>query len=291
VTARTSSGHAAVVVASRLRGITPDAPSGRIPIPACSPTPEALCLLQLCPAHRAGDHHQPPLRGPAQIMLQRLRQMHARPAQAGRERPGGRIAAWRDTPYFPTRAGALALTRRRPGSATAGAVPDQVWAGGRHYDEAGLAGLTIAIAGINAWNRPQAITGTDRRRLGQLTPAIANRLVHHATPTLGGHPAGRAGLGIRGRDRARRPRTDRARHPRRGRLGIPAAERLASARRCHGRLMACRGVVMPSEMNHCGWPPPPSQRPAVRYRAQGRQKRVFTLHVGLEYGPAAQQQR
>jgi alkylhydroperoxidase family enzyme len=38
-------------------------------------------------------------------------------------------------------------------------VPDEVWAqAARHYDEAALAGLVVAIASINAWNRINAAT-------------------------------------------------------------------------------------------------------------------------------------
>jgi alkylhydroperoxidase family enzyme len=38
-------------------------------------------------------------------------------------------------------------------------VPDEVWdEAARHYDESQLAGLVIAIASINAWNRINATT-------------------------------------------------------------------------------------------------------------------------------------
>jgi AhpD family alkylhydroperoxidase len=71
------------------------------------------------------------------------------------------VAAWRDTPYFTdAERAALALTeavtrlndREDP-------VPDKVWEeAARHYDERGLAGLLLAIAGINVWNRLNAAT-------------------------------------------------------------------------------------------------------------------------------------
>jgi AhpD family alkylhydroperoxidase len=66
------------------------------------------------------------------------------------------VAAWRDTPYFsdPERA-ALDLTeavtrlsdRPDPG-------PGEIWnEAARHYNEQSLAGLLLAIATINVWNR------------------------------------------------------------------------------------------------------------------------------------------
>src|SRR5919108_5891210 len=66
------------------------------------------------------------------------------------------VAAWRDTPYFTDAeraalALAEALTRLsdRPDP-----VPDEIWdEAARHYDEAALAALLLAIATINVWNR------------------------------------------------------------------------------------------------------------------------------------------
>ena len=71
------------------------------------------------------------------------------------------IAAWRDTPYFndaerAALALAEALTRisDRPDP-----VPDEIWEeASRHYDEAALASLIIAIANINVWNRLNVAT-------------------------------------------------------------------------------------------------------------------------------------
>ena len=71
------------------------------------------------------------------------------------------VAAWRETPYFTdAERAALALTEAGTRLAdNAGAVPDEVWnEAARHYDEAQLAALTVAIAGINAFNRMNAIT-------------------------------------------------------------------------------------------------------------------------------------
>jgi AhpD family alkylhydroperoxidase len=66
------------------------------------------------------------------------------------------IAAWRDAPYFTdAERAALALTEAltrisdRPDP-----VPDDIWEEAtRNYDETALAGLIIAIANINVWNR------------------------------------------------------------------------------------------------------------------------------------------
>jgi AhpD family alkylhydroperoxidase len=71
------------------------------------------------------------------------------------------VAAWRDVPYFDhaeravlalTEAGTRLADRMDP-------VPDEVWEdAARHYDEAQLAGLVLAIASINAWNRLNVVT-------------------------------------------------------------------------------------------------------------------------------------
>ena len=66
------------------------------------------------------------------------------------------VAAWRENPAFDdAERAALALAESltrisdRPDP-----VSDEVWAeAARHYDEAGLATLLIAIANINVWNR------------------------------------------------------------------------------------------------------------------------------------------
>ena len=51
------------------------------------------------------------------------------------------------------------------------AVPDEIWnEAARHYDEAGLASLVLSIAGINVWNRINAMT---RQIAGQWKPAVA----------------------------------------------------------------------------------------------------------------------
>jgi alkylhydroperoxidase family enzyme len=71
------------------------------------------------------------------------------------------VAAWRDSPYFAeAERAALALaeavTRLDDRSDP---VPDEVWEeAARHYDETALAGLVLAIANINLWNRLNVAT-------------------------------------------------------------------------------------------------------------------------------------
>lgn len=71
------------------------------------------------------------------------------------------VAAWRDTPYFSdAERAALALTEAVTRlSDRADAVPDDIWdEAARHYDERALAGVLLAIATINVWNRLNAST-------------------------------------------------------------------------------------------------------------------------------------
>jgi AhpD family alkylhydroperoxidase len=66
------------------------------------------------------------------------------------------VAAWRDAPYFTdAERAALALTEAVTRlSDRADPVPDEIWnEAAKHYDEKGLAGLLLAIATINVWNR------------------------------------------------------------------------------------------------------------------------------------------
>lgn len=66
------------------------------------------------------------------------------------------VAAWRDNPAFSeAERAALALTEALTRiSDRADPVTDEIWAeAARHYDEAALATLIIAIANINVWNR------------------------------------------------------------------------------------------------------------------------------------------
>lgn len=71
------------------------------------------------------------------------------------------VAAWREAPYFSdAERAALALTEAVTRlSDRADAVPDEIWnEAARHYDERALAGLLLAIATINVWNRLNAST-------------------------------------------------------------------------------------------------------------------------------------
>jgi AhpD family alkylhydroperoxidase len=71
------------------------------------------------------------------------------------------VGAWREAPYFnDAERAALALTEAATRLADrSDPVSDEVWEeAARHYDESQLAGLVIAIASINAWNRINAAT-------------------------------------------------------------------------------------------------------------------------------------
>jgi AhpD family alkylhydroperoxidase len=71
------------------------------------------------------------------------------------------VVAWRDTPYFSdAERAALALTEAVTRLIDrADAVPDDIWdEAARHYDERALAGVLLAIATINVWNRLNAST-------------------------------------------------------------------------------------------------------------------------------------
>ena len=89
--------------------------------------------------------------------------MHSRELKAAGE-PDERIVmvgAWREAPYFSdAERAALALTEAATRLADrSDAIPDEVWeAAARHYDASQLAGLVVAIAAINAWNRINAAT-------------------------------------------------------------------------------------------------------------------------------------
>jgi alkylhydroperoxidase family enzyme len=89
--------------------------------------------------------------------------MHWRELRAAGE-PDERIfmvGAWREAPYFSdAERAALALTEAATRLADrSDPIPDEVWEeAARHYDESRLAGLVVAIAAINAWNRINAAT-------------------------------------------------------------------------------------------------------------------------------------
>lgn len=89
--------------------------------------------------------------------------MHSRELKGAGE-PDERVfmvGAWREAPYFSdAERAALALTEAATRLADrSDPVPDEVWAeAARHYDEAQLACLVLAIAIINAFNRINATT-------------------------------------------------------------------------------------------------------------------------------------
>jgi AhpD family alkylhydroperoxidase len=71
------------------------------------------------------------------------------------------VAAWRDTPYFTdAERAALALAEAMTRlSDRPDPVPEAIWADAAHrYDERALAGLVLAIATINVWNRLNVTT-------------------------------------------------------------------------------------------------------------------------------------
>ena len=89
--------------------------------------------------------------------------MHSRELKATGE-PDERIfmvGAWREAPYFSdAERAALALAEAATRLADhPDPISDEVWdEAARHYDESQLAGLVVAIAAINAWNRINAAT-------------------------------------------------------------------------------------------------------------------------------------
>ena len=88
------------------------------------------------------------------------------------------VAAWREAPYF-SDAERAALALAEAGTRIADRpdpVPDEVWdEAARHYDERQLAGLVLAIAAINAFNRINAITR-------QITGDWVDHVIEHPQP-------------------------------------------------------------------------------------------------------------
>jgi AhpD family alkylhydroperoxidase len=77
------------------------------------------------------------------------------------------VAAWRESPYFTdAERAALALAEAATRlSDRADPVPDAIWEeAAAHYDEAGLAALTLMIATTNLFNR---LTATTQQVAGQ----------------------------------------------------------------------------------------------------------------------------
>jgi AhpD family alkylhydroperoxidase len=111
--------------------------------------------------------------------------MHSRELKAIGE-PDERVfmvGAWREAPYFSeAERAALALTEAATRLADRpDPVPDEVWdEATRHYDETQLAGLVLAIATINAFNRVNAATR-------QITGEWVQQYIAHPEPA--GQPA------------------------------------------------------------------------------------------------------
>ena len=90
------------------------------------------------------------------------------------------VSAWREAPYFSeAERAALALTEAATRLADRpDPVPDEVWdEAARHYTEAQLASLVLAIATINAYNR---FNVTTRQISGEWVDRIAQTSVHAA---------------------------------------------------------------------------------------------------------------
>jgi AhpD family alkylhydroperoxidase len=87
------------------------------------------------------------------------------------------VSAWRESPYYTdAERAALALTETVTRLADSAGVPDEVWdEAARHYDEKQLAGLVVAIASINTWNRINASTR-------QITGEWVEQWVRHPEP-------------------------------------------------------------------------------------------------------------
>jgi AhpD family alkylhydroperoxidase len=89
--------------------------------------------------------------------------MHAHEARADGETDERLFAlpAWREAPYY-TEAERAALALAEAATRIADRpdpVPDEVWAAAAaHHDEPALAGLVMAIAAINSWNRISVAT-------------------------------------------------------------------------------------------------------------------------------------
>lgn len=106
--------------------------------------------------------------------------MHSRELKLAGE-PDERIfmvGAWREAPYFSdAERAALALTEAATRLADRpDAISDEVWdEAARHYTESQLAGLVLAIATINAFNRINATTR-------QITGAWVDRYIARPQP-------------------------------------------------------------------------------------------------------------
>jgi AhpD family alkylhydroperoxidase len=90
-------------------------------------------------------------------------EMHSRSLKAAGESDERiwSVGAWRETPYYDeAERAALAVTEAATRLCDrADPVPDEIWEEvSKHFDETQLAGLMLAIAQINVWNRLNAST-------------------------------------------------------------------------------------------------------------------------------------
>ena len=90
-------------------------------------------------------------------------EMHSRSLKAAGESDERiwSVGAWRETPYYDeAERAALAVTEAATRLCDrADPVPDEIWDEvSKHFDETQLAGLMLAIAQINVWNRLNAST-------------------------------------------------------------------------------------------------------------------------------------
>jgi len=90
-------------------------------------------------------------------------EMHSRSLKAAGESDERiwSVGAWRETPYYDeAERAALAVTEAATRLCDrADPVPDEIWDEvSKHFDETQLAGLVLAIAQINVWNRLNAST-------------------------------------------------------------------------------------------------------------------------------------
>jgi alkylhydroperoxidase family enzyme len=105
---------------------------------------------------------------------------HPRARTRGREQRAHSLGRGRETPYFSdAERAALALTEATTRLADRpDPVPDEVWdEAARHYTEAELAALVVAIATINAYNRANVAT---RQITGEWVDRIARTAVKAA---------------------------------------------------------------------------------------------------------------
>ena len=87
------------------------------------------------------------------------------------------VSVWRDAPWFTPRERAALEWTEAVTRLPEGGVPDEVYAEAlRHFDEAELVDLTLAIVAINGWNRlavPFRVVPGSFRKAGAQTGGVA----------------------------------------------------------------------------------------------------------------------